>query len=92
MNDKIHVQIDLEIFYATIIYYRYLGRNSLLGYKERAVAGSNILIWPNYSYSTVAYALSNKGARKLLDQKPLKHLVPVDEFLSIMFDRNPNGE
>lgn len=86
------MQIDLEMFYVTIIYYRYLGRKILLGDKERAVAGSNFLIWPNYSYWTVAYALTDKGARKLLDQKPLKHLVPVDELLSIMFDRNPNGE
>lgn len=70
----------------------YLGRKILLGDRERPVEGSNFLIWPNYSYWTVAYALSNKGTKKLLDQKPLKHLVPVDEFLPIMFDRNPNGE
>jgi collagen beta-1,O-galactosyltransferase len=31
-----------------------------------------------------------EGAKKLLDAKPLKKMVPVDEYLPIMFDRHPN--
>lgn len=31
-----------------------------------------------------------QGARKLLAAKPLEKLIPVDEFLPIMFNRHPN--
>ena len=50
--------------------------------------GSERLAWPHYSYWTLSYALSNAGAHKLLAQKPLTKMVPVDEFLPIMFDRH----
>jgi collagen beta-1,O-galactosyltransferase len=43
-----------------------------------------------YSYWTIAYALSLEGARLLLDARPLTRLLPVDEFLPIMFDAHPN--
>lgn len=43
-----------------------------------------------YSYWTLGYILSNEGARRLLDAKPLKSLLPVDEYLPIMFDKHPN--
>ena len=33
--------------------------------------------------------LSGRGARKLLAAEPLKNLLPVDEFLPIMFDKHP---
>lgn len=72
--------------------FRYLGRKILRGNIERPVEGSSYLIWPNYSYWTVAYAITDKGVKKLIDQKPLRKMVPADELLSIMFDRNPNGE
>lgn len=44
-----------------------------------------------YSYWTLGYALSNRGAKKLLDGDPLSKLVPVDEYLPILFDRHPEG-
>lgn len=44
-----------------------------------------------YSYWTLAYALTNDGAKKLLDAEPLTRLVPVDEYLPIMFDRHPES-
>lgn len=37
----------------------------------------------------MGYALSNQGAKKLLDGDPLTKLVPVDEYLPILFDRHP---
>lgn len=42
-----------------------------------------------YSYWTLGYALSSSGARKLLDADPLSRLVPVDEYLPILFDKHP---
>lgn len=47
---------------------------------------------PAYSYWTVGYVLRRSGARKLIDADPLSRLLPVDEFLPIMYDRHPNRE
>ena len=43
-----------------------------------------------YSYWTLGYAIFIEGARKLLAAKPLEKLIPVDEFLPLMFNRHPN--
>nr|KAG5699847.1 hypothetical protein BaRGS_034621 [Batillaria attramentaria] len=59
----------------------YLGRKRLRKNDERLVEGSERLAWPHYSYWTLSYMLSNAGARKLLAQKPLSKMVPVDEYL-----------
>ncbi|XP_025112694.1 procollagen galactosyltransferase 1-like [Pomacea canaliculata] len=67
----------------------YLGRKRLRKGEENLVEGSERLAWPHYSYWTLSYAISNTGAQKLLNQKPLTKLVPVDEYLPIMFDRHP---
>ncbi len=50
--------------------------------------GHNI-VKPAYSYWAVAYALSHRGARKLMESGPLKKILPVDEYLPIMFDKHP---
>ena len=50
----------------------------------------DFLVKPSYSHWTVAYALSYRGAKILLEQNPLEKILPVDEFLPIMFDRHPN--
>merc|ERR1712025_830212 len=42
----------------------------------------------DYSYWTLGYAISYKGAKKLIEQAPLDRLVPVDEYLPIMFDKH----
>ena len=34
--------------------------------------------------------VTSSGAKKLLDAEPLTKMVPVDEFVPIMFDRHPN--
>lgn len=46
------------------------------------------LAWPGYTYWAIGYAMTNTGIRKLLAQQPLEKLVPVDEFLPIMFDKH----
>lgn len=51
--------------------------------------GSRYLVRAGYSYWTLGYLLSQSGARKLLAAKPLENLVPVDEYLPILFDKHP---
>ena len=70
----------------------YLGRKRLRKDLEPTVKDTENLVWPSYSYWTLSYMLSNSGAQKLLNQRPLNRLVPVDEYLPIMFDRHPNEE
>jgi len=65
----------------------YLGRKRL-SEKEDWVEGSDRLVRPAYSYWTLGYLLSSSGAAKLLRARPLERLLPVDEFLPIMFDRH----
>lgn len=69
--------------------FRYLGRKRLENVDEPYVEGSDILVKAGYSYWTLGYALSYKGAKKLLDGDPLSKLVPVDEYLPILFDKHP---
>lgn len=51
-----------------------------------------MLVRAHYSYWTLGYALSLSGAQKLLEAQPLENLVPVDEYLPILFDRHPKEE
>lgn len=55
---------------------------------EEWVQGSKYLVYAGYSYWTVGYLISLKGAKKLIDAKPLENLIPVDEFLPIMYNRH----
>ncbi|CAC5384145.1 GLT25D [Mytilus coruscus] len=70
----------------------YLGRKALNSSEEKPVNGTQLLVWPDYSYWGVAYALSLTGAKKLVKQKLLSKLLPVDEFLPIMFNKHPEGK
>lgn len=70
----------------------YFGRKKLQDQDEPWVVGSNYLVEVGYSYWTLGYALSLKGAQKLIDARPLSKLVPVDEYLPILFDRHPHEQ
>ncbi|KAL2097203.1 hypothetical protein ACEWY4_006410 [Coilia grayii] len=71
----------------------YVGRKRLqVKDPERWVKGVRNLVHPDYSYWTLGYALSLQGARKLLAAEPFGKMLPVDEFLPIMFDRHPKEE
>ncbi|CAF0990270.1 unnamed protein product, partial [Didymodactylos carnosus] len=50
------------------------------------------LIEPSYTHWTIGYLLSLRGAQMLIDEKPLSKILPVDEYLPIMYDRHPNLE
>ncbi|XP_049818713.1 glycosyltransferase 25 family member [Aethina tumida] len=67
----------------------YFGRKRLQEADEPWVEGSNLLVHAGYSYWTLGYVLSQKGAQKLLNADPLSRLVPVDEYLPILFDKHP---
>ena len=67
----------------------YLGRKILQYSDETVVRDTSMLVWPRYSYWTISYMLSYRGAWKLVQQNPLTKLVPVDEYLPIMFDQHP---
>lgn len=58
---------------------------------EQAVDGVNNLVEADYSYWTLGYVLSQQGARKLVDADALTRMVPVDEFLPIMFNKHPKS-
>jgi collagen beta-1,O-galactosyltransferase len=44
------------------------------------------IVIPKYSYNASSYILTYNGAKKLLDANLLKHFLPIDEFLPIMYD------
>lgn len=70
----------------------FLGRKILRDYEEAWVDNSNLLVHVNYTYWTLGYMLTNRGAKKLIDEKPLSKIVPVDEYLPIMYDKHPNDK
>nr|XP_033960136.1 procollagen galactosyltransferase 2-like [Pseudochaenichthys georgianus] len=71
----------------------YVGRKRLqVKEPERRVEGVGDLVHPDYSYWTLGYVPSLSGARKLLQARPLNKMLPVDEFLPIMFNKHPKDE
>ncbi|XP_065200930.1 glycosyltransferase 25 family member [Planococcus citri] len=70
----------------------YLGRKIMNPKNESLVSENSNLVYPDYTYWTLGYIISKQGALKLLDTNPLKKLLPVDEFLPIMFDKHPRDD
>lgn len=56
---------------------------------EEAVENVRNLVVADYSYWTLSYAISLQGAQKLLNAEPLSKMLPIDEFLPIMYDKHP---
>lgn len=81
MQEIASLQLDWDLIY--------LGRKRLKDVYEPWVDGSKQLVWVDYSYWTLCYIISLQGAKKLLAGDPLDKMVPVDEYLPIMFDRHP---
>ncbi|MEE6509671.1 hypothetical protein FKM82_027272 [Ascaphus truei] len=68
----------------------YLGRKRMqVDEPEESVPGVRNLVISDYSYWTLAYLISLRGARKLLNAEPLGKMLPVDEFLPVMYDKHP---
>ncbi|XP_072219912.1 procollagen galactosyltransferase 2-like [Leuresthes tenuis] len=85
MGNVLRVQLDWDLLY--------IGRKRLqVKEPENWVKGVSNLVHPGYSYWTLGYALSLNGAKKLLRAKPLNKMLPVDEFLPLMFNKHPKDE
>ncbi|XP_069783798.1 procollagen galactosyltransferase 1-like [Narcine bancroftii] len=68
----------------------YIGRKRMqVDHPERAVPGVRNLVEADYSYWTLGYVLSLQGAKKLIESNPFDKMLPVDEFLPIMYNKHP---
>ncbi|XP_051776506.1 procollagen galactosyltransferase 1-like [Erpetoichthys calabaricus] len=68
----------------------YIGRKRMqVDHPEKAVPNVHNLVEADYSYWTLAYAISLQGAQKLLKAEPLGKILPVDEFLPVMYNKHP---
>ncbi len=72
----------------------YLGRKYMTGTPdpEPAFDGAQYIHTVPYSHWTLGYALTPAGAKKLLRPEFLDNLVPVDEYIPIMYDQHPNDD
>lgn len=68
----------------------YFGRKHMSRDKEHFVKGADKIVWARYSYWTLGYVLKLSGAKKLIAGDPLPKMVPVDEYIPIMFDDHPD--
>ncbi|XP_065274860.1 inactive glycosyltransferase 25 family member 3 [Emys orbicularis] len=70
----------------------YLGRKQVNSDEEEPVEDVRNLVVAEYSYWTLAYIISQRGAQKLIAAEPLSKMLPVDEFLPILSDKHPNED
>jgi len=84
MNEVDAINLDWDLIY--------IGRKRMGKQAESYVSGAELLVEADYSYWTLGYLLSLSGAKKLLAGKPLGLMVPVDEYLPIMYDKHPKWE
>ncbi|GCC35546.1 hypothetical protein chiPu_0014031 [Chiloscyllium punctatum] len=71
----------------------YIGRKRMqVDHPEKSVPGVRNLVEADYSYWTLGYVLSLQGAQKLIDAKPFTKMLPVDEFLPVMYNKHPVSE
>ncbi|KAJ8260546.1 hypothetical protein COCON_G00162690 [Conger conger] len=84
MDEVAKVELDWDIIY--------LGRKQVQPGDEVVVENVRNLVVADYSYWTLSYMISQQGAQKLLNAEPLSKMLPVDEFLPIMYDKHSNEE
>lgn len=80
----------LEHFSSPPFPYSYIGRKRMqVKEPEKAVPNVVNLVEADYSYWTLGYAISLEGAQKLVGADPFGKMLPVDEFLPIMYNKHP---
>uniref|UniRef100_A0A8C5H4J0 Glycosyl transferase family 25 domain-containing protein n=1 Tax=Gouania willdenowi TaxID=441366 RepID=A0A8C5H4J0_GOUWI len=84
MEEVEQAELDWDIIY--------VGRKQVNPSKEEPVENVQNLVFADYSYWTLSYIISLQGAQKLLNAEPLSKMLPVDEFLPIMYDKHPNED
>lgn len=68
----------------------YIGRKRMqTDDPEKPVPNVRNLVEADYSYWTLGYMISFQGANKLLRAEPLSKMLPVDEFLPVMYNKHP---
>ncbi|XP_019853920.1 PREDICTED: procollagen galactosyltransferase 1-like isoform X2 [Amphimedon queenslandica] len=70
----------------------YVGRKKLSPNVETIIPGTKNLVIPRYSYWTLGYIISNRGAEKLIAGKPFDNILPVDEYIPIMYNDHPESD
>ncbi|KAI1280848.1 Glycosyltransferase 25 family member [Halotydeus destructor] len=68
----------------------YIGRKRQGSEDELRIAVH--FVEPSYSYWTIGYLITARGAQKLIKAKPLATILPIDEYLPIMYDNHPRDE
>uniref|UniRef100_A0A5F4VXQ9 Collagen beta(1-O)galactosyltransferase 2 n=1 Tax=Callithrix jacchus TaxID=9483 RepID=A0A5F4VXQ9_CALJA len=82
MDDIDQAQLDWELIY--------IGRKRMqVKEPEKAVPNVENLVEADYSYWTLGYVISLEGAQKLVGANPFGKMLPVDEFLPIMYNKHP---
>ncbi|KGL76376.1 Procollagen galactosyltransferase 2, partial [Tinamus guttatus] len=82
MDDIEQAQLDWELIY--------IGRKRMqVQQPEKAVPNVMNLVEADYSYWTLGYAISFQGAQKLIGAEPFGKMLPVDEFLPVMYNKHP---
>ncbi|OXB84329.1 UNVERIFIED_CONTAM: hypothetical protein H355_007212 [Colinus virginianus] len=82
MDDIEEAQLDWELIY--------IGRKRMqVQQPEKAVPNVMNLVEADYSYWTLGYAISFQGAQKLIGAEPFSKMLPVDEFLPVMYNKHP---
>ncbi|XP_055963968.1 procollagen galactosyltransferase 2 [Sorex fumeus] len=85
MDDVARAGLDWELIY--------IGRKRMRTEEpEKTVPAVPSLVEAGYSYWTLGYVLSLAGARKLVAAEPFGKMLPVDEFLPVMYDKHPVAE
>ncbi|XP_053325652.1 procollagen galactosyltransferase 2 [Spea bombifrons] len=82
MNDIEEAGVEWDLIY--------IGRKRMqVERPEKAVPNVMNLVEADYSYWTLGYAISWQGAQKLVSVEPLSKMLPVDEFLPVMYNKHP---
>ncbi|KAE8611417.1 hypothetical protein XENTR_v10012442 [Xenopus tropicalis] len=82
MNDIEEAEVEWDLIY--------IGRKRMqVERPEKAVPNVMNLVEADYSYWTLGYAISRQGAEKLIAAEPFNKMLPVDEFLPVMFNKHP---
>uniref|UniRef100_A0A8D0FZS1 Glycosyl transferase family 25 domain-containing protein n=1 Tax=Strix occidentalis caurina TaxID=311401 RepID=A0A8D0FZS1_STROC len=82
MDDVEQAQLDWELIY--------IGRKRMqVQEPEKAVPNVMNLVEADYSYWTLGYAIYFQGAQKLIRAEPFSKMLPVDEFLPVMYNKHP---
>ncbi|XP_030061213.1 procollagen galactosyltransferase 2 isoform X1 [Microcaecilia unicolor] len=84
MDDIEEIQLDWDLIY--------IGRKRMqVERPEKAVPSVMNLVESDYSYWTLGYAISLQGAHKLIAANAFSKMLPVDEFLPVMYNKHPEA-